>query len=138
MGHLRSLLAGAAGPEAERAAISEAVQWFERRVGRELGTTADQPRSPPSGANDPTQLDCIDHTLNTMHLMRMAEKNGWLRHHAGDRPRSRGFFLDGRYPHSTAVIRETDSGRRWTVDSWPRANGEPPDIMPLEAWLKAR
>ncbi len=138
MGHLRSLLAGAAGPEAERAAISEAVQWFERRVGRELGTTADQPRSPPSGANDPTQLDCIDHTLNTMHLMRMAEKNGWLRHHAVDRPRSRGFFLDGRYPHSTAVIRETDSGRRWTVDSWPRANGEPPDIMPLEAWLKAR
>lgn len=135
---LQSTLArGRANAEAERRAISAAVQWFERRVGRQLGTTADQPRSPPSGAGDRTQLDCVDHTLNTMHLMVLAGQNGWLAHHAVDRPRSRGFLLDGRYPHSTAVIRERKSGALWTVDSWPGANGEPPEIMPLETWLRA-
>ncbi len=135
---LRAILRrGSSGPKAERQAISAAIQWFERRVGRALGTSADQLGSPPSGAGDPTQLDCIDHSLNTMHLLNVAAENGWLSHHVVDRPRTRGFLIDGRYPHSSAVIRATAGGGRWAVDPWASAHGQPPKIMPLEVWLRA-
>ena len=45
----------------------------------------------------------------------------------------RGFFLDGRYPHATAVIGDA-SGVKWAVDSWYEPAGGAPDIMPLREW----
>jgi hypothetical protein len=53
-------------------------------------------------------------------------------------PRARGFLLDGRYPHATAVVAETGSGAKWAIDSWPRRNAEPPVIQPLSEWFRSR
>ena len=138
IGRLRALMsAGRGSPAGERAAISRAVQWFETKAGKQTGTSADKPRLGALGG-DPTQLDCIDEAANTTSLLLLMEKRGLLRHHGVLEPRTRGFLLDLRYPHNTAVIAEKKSGARWAVDSWPRANGERPDIEPLETWLAAR
>lgn len=57
-----------------------------------------------------------------------------LRHHTVDVPASRGFFLDGRPPHTTAVLVESKSGEEWAVDSWTRGYGEAPEVMRLSVW----
>ncbi len=135
MARMRAILAqGAASEAAERTAVARAVAWFETRVGGIAGTSDDEPRSPPSRAGERSQMDCIDHALNTTHFLAIAGDNGWLRHHVVARPTSRGFFLDGRYPHSTAVIRAKESGAEWAVDSWPTRMGDEPEIMPLRDW----
>ena len=41
--------------------------------------------------------------------------------------------VDGRYPHSTAVLSEK-GGTRWAVDSWYEPMGGKPDVMPLDQW----
>lgn len=46
---------------------------------------------------------------------------------------TRGFILLG-WPHTTAVISETVSGRRFAVDSWFHDNGQPPEIVALDIW----
>ena len=47
-----------------------------------------------------------------------------------------GLLIDLRQHHTTAVIREKASGKRWSVDGWTRNNGEVPDIFPMEEWAK--
>ena len=55
---------------------------------------------------------------------------------------ARGFFLDGRYPHATAVLAESavpaTPRTQWAIDSWPTANAEPPVIQRLDRWLAHR
>jgi hypothetical protein len=80
-------------------------------------------------------MDCIDETANTTSLLRLAKSHGWLRYHKVSRRTSRGFFVDNRLPHFTAVIADPD-GRLWAVDSWYEAGGGAPDIMPLAEWRK--
>jgi hypothetical protein len=58
------------------------------------------------------------------------------RHHVIDAPQSRGLLINLRTIHTTAVIQEKASGRRWSVDGWTRNNGEVPDIFPIEEWAK--
>ena len=36
--------------------------------------------------------------------------------------------------HFTAVIEDTESGRRYAVDTWFRDHGEPPVVMDMEHW----
>ena len=62
-------------------------------------------------------MDCIDKSTNTRTLLKYLESHGLLRYHDVMMNASRGFFVDGRYPHSTAVIRDA-SGMKWVVDSW--------------------
>jgi hypothetical protein len=125
-------------PEAERSAIAQSVQTFERIIGERLGTSADRGGLDLVGAGDPRQMDCIDEATNTTSLLLLLSEQGYLRHHRIMHPVARGFFIDGRYPHATAVIGETASGARWAIDSWPRANAEPPVVQRLEAWLASR
>lgn len=121
----------------ERAAVSDAVQAFEKIVGGRIGTSADLPKMQfGQGADD--QMDCIDEATNTTALLRLLAHHGYLRHHKVLQPTARGFFLDGRYPHATAVLAENGSGAKWAIDSWPRANAEPPLIQPLSEWKRAR
>jgi hypothetical protein len=47
---------------------------------------------------------------------------------------ARGFFLDGRPPHATAVLVEKTSGSKWSIDSWTVGYGEALEVMPLERW----
>lgn len=133
---LRHILArGAASAKAERHAVSEAVQWNERHVGKIVGSDKDKGGLDLVDGGVPGQMDCLDEATNTTSLLLFAETHGMLRYHTVASPVARGFFLDGRYPHATAVLRETASGAYYAVDSWPRANGERPDIMPLPKWM---
>ncbi len=131
------LVTGVADAAAERAAISLSVQVFEKIVGVRIGTSADLPGMQfGRGADD--QMDCIDEATNTTSLLMLLAKNGYLRHHKVELPSARGFFIDLRYPHATAVLLDTSSGKRWAIDSWPRANGEPPVIQLLAEWKRSR
>jgi len=121
---------------AERQAIARSVQLFETLIGKRVGTSGDLAAMQFGSPRD-DQMDCIDEATNTTSLLRVLDEAGYLKHHEAAPPSSRGFFLDGRYPHATAVIAEK-GGERWAVDSWPAANGEAPAIQPLSAWLKAR
>jgi hypothetical protein len=79
-------------------------------------------------------MDCVDETTNTTSLLLVLQDQGWLAHHRVERPQSRGLFIDGRYPHVTAIIAEKRTGREWAVDPWTRAPGQRPDILPLDRW----
>jgi hypothetical protein len=137
MNKLRALVtAGKASPAAERAALGKAQSWYERVVGGILGTANDKPKGDFQGAYDLSQLDCIDESTNTTAFLKLIESRGWLSQHTVGKPRTRGFLLDGRYPHNTAVVIEKGSKEPWAIDSWIPANGEIPDIKPISVWVK--
>jgi hypothetical protein len=119
-------------PEAERRAVAAVMAWFEKRVAREAGTATAKARAGLGHAGDPSQFDCMDKTVNTIGVLAVIEQMGLLRHHAIDEPESRGGL--GSLPHTTATLRERRSGQKWVVDGWTHANGELPDVMPLETW----
>jgi hypothetical protein len=132
--HLSDLMAaGAASPEAERAAVSNAVMYFEEKTMRATGVK-DLPRSVLGDSGKKGQMDCIDESTNTRTLLLYMADTGMLKHHKVERNVSRGFLVDGRYPHSTAVMRDP-GGKKWAVDSWYGIQGEAPDVMPLSEWL---
>lgn len=128
-----AIMAGASSAEAERAAISSAVGYFEERAGETIGVR-DQPKSNFGKSGQKGQMDCIDESTNTRSLLLYLAKSGLLKYHVVEKNVSRGFFFDGRYPHSTAVITEK-GGVRWAVDSWYAPMGGAPDIIPLSQWL---
>lgn len=129
------LARGRASPAAERRAIGEAVAWMEKTVAPTVGSENDVPGLDLRNAGVAGQMDCIDESTNTTSYLLFAEEQGFLAHHTVARPVARGFFLDGRYPHATAVVHESETGKAFAIDSWPHANGETPDIMPLETWF---
>jgi len=136
LARLKSILASGRGsPEEERAAIARAVSWQEKRVGHVVGSSNDVGGFDMHNAGVVGQMDCIDEASNTTSLLLIAEKKGLLRHHKVASPVARGFFLDGRYPHATATIKEKKTGTAFAVDSWPDANGVPPQIKPLDIWF---
>ncbi|WP_378952289.1 hypothetical protein [Mesorhizobium sp. ANAO-SY3R2] len=126
------LAAGRASPKAERAAISRAVSYFEGRAQQVTGVR-DQPKSEFGASKIKGQMDCVDESTNTDALLRYLQGRGLFRYHKVEARTSRGFLLDGRYPHWTAVIRAPD-GVRWVVDSWYAPMGGAPDIFPLSEW----
>lgn len=123
---------GKASPQAERQAIASAVSYFEKRAGDAIGIR-DTAKSTIAQSGRMGQMDCIDESTNTRTLMLYLQGRGLIRHHKVESNVSRGFFADGRYPHSTAVLREK-AGQKWAVDSWYEPMGGAPDIMPLEEW----
>lgn len=131
----RAIMAqGAASPEAERRAISDAVQYFEERSVQVVGGR-DRAKSQIGPIFQPGQMDCIDESTNTQSLLKYLAVTGLLRHHKVEGNAARGFVVDFTLPHATAVIRDP-SGRKWAVDSWERPAGAAPDIMPLEEWVR--
>lgn len=123
---------GRASPEAERRAVSEAVQYFEGRSAALLGRR-DTPMSQFANGRVKGEMDCIDEGTNSQSLMRYLDARGLLRHHSAGSTVSRGFVLDGQFPHVAAILREK-GGTNWVVDSWPVPVGTAPTIMPLERW----
>jgi len=123
---------GKSSAKAERQAIASAVSYFEKRAGDAIGIR-DTAKSTIAQSGRMGQMDCIDESTNTRTLMLYLQGRGLIRHHKVESNVSRGFFADGRYPHSTAVLREK-SGQKWAVDSWYEPMGGAPDIMPLEEW----
>lgn len=117
----------------ERRRIKRLVSWSERRVAPVVGSAGDVGGLDMQNARKRGQMDCIDEATNTTSVLTIAKSAGLLRFHAVGGPVSRGFFLDGRYPHATAVIKGPDGD--FAVDSWPQANGVPPDVLPLDVWF---
>jgi hypothetical protein len=115
--------AGRRSAQAERAAVADAVAWLQRRVAPATGTAKAVARAGPSLSGDRSQFDCIDASRNTTTTLLVLDQLRLLRHHAVYPPEARGFFLDGRWPHATAVLHERRSGQEWAVDSWTRNNG---------------
>ena len=123
---------GGRSPEAERKAISKAVQYFEELSASAIGTR-DRAKSPIIASGEKGQMDCIDESTNTRNVMLYLQSRGLLKHHKVQPNVSRGFLIDGRYPHWTAVVSDP-SGKKWAVDSWYEAAGGPPDVVPLDYW----
>ncbi|WP_316862365.1 hypothetical protein [uncultured Cohaesibacter sp.] len=136
LSRLRSILrAGRRSPKAERKAIGNAVVWFEKRVGPIVGSSNDKGGLDMENAGVPGQMDCIDESSNTTSLLVFAQSHGFLKYHKVQSPVARGFFLDGRYPHATAVVLEEKSGTRYAIDSWVYDNGKFPKIKRLKDWM---
>lgn len=133
---MRRLLRGARSAKAERRAIAKMVAWAERRVAPRVGSRDDVGGLDIHNAGKPGQMDCIDEAANTTSYLMVAAHNGLLRHHRVASPVARGYFLDGRYPHATAVVVDR-AGTPFAVDSWPDPNGARPQVMPLRAWFDA-
>ena len=104
-------------------------------MGPAAGTTHRIARANGLGdANKLGQMDCIDTSRNSTSLLLILEQLKLLRHHKVEAPEARGFLLDGRGPHATAVLTDIHTGKQWAVDSWTRKYGEKPDVIPLDVW----
>jgi hypothetical protein len=128
------LAAGRSSPDAERKAVATAGAWFDRRVGPVAGTENHVARAGAKYMYDIHQFDCIDSSRNTTSLLLVLDQLKLLRYHDVDVPEARGFFLDGRPPHATAVLVEKASGTKWSFDSWTVGYGQILEVMPLARW----
>ena len=83
---------------------------------------------------DTHQFDCIDSSRNTTSLLMVLDQLNLLRYHDVDEPEARGYMVDGRPPHATAVLVERATGKKWSIDSWTVGYGQTLEVMPLERW----
>ncbi len=118
----------------ERSKIGKAIATMEGITGAKTGTSVDMGQA-VSFKENIYQLDCIDETVNTSQCVAMLQHAGLLKFYEGALPTHRGYFIDGRWPHNTAVIKGIKSGDLWAVDSFYRANGQEPYIVPRADWL---
>ena len=123
----------AESPQQERERIAQAVAYLEREVGPLINAEHDKRGNIEGFLGDSNQLDCIDESSNSTTYLTMLEQDGLLHWYQTDRRVTRGFIIFG-WPHTTATIRDRNSGERWAVDSWFHDNGHPPEILPLAKW----
>lgn len=116
----------------ERRQIAAAIAILETEVGQRTGTAVHQRREPNGG--DPTQLDCIDESVNTWTYLTMLANDGLLSLHRVGSIEHGGSLLalDMR---NTAVIEREMTGTLYAVDPWLADAGAPPPILPLSIWL---
>ena len=133
---LRAAFAANGGtPEGERREMARAIGFFEKKTGALIGTADD-----PGGVleneyiGDPTRQDCVDEAATATGYLMLLQNNGLLKHHTVREPEVRGFFIDGRWQHFTAVVHDTAADTRYAIDSWFRANGQPAVVMTLRDW----
>ena len=128
------LAAGRASAAAERKAVAAAGAWFDKRVGHVAGTANHVARAGMKYMYDTHQFDCIDSSRNTTSLLMVLDQLNLLRYHDVDEPEARGYMVDGRPPHATAVLIERATGKKWSIDSWTVGYGQALEVMPLERW----
>ena len=125
---------GAASPEAERAALRDAIAMMERIARRELRFRPDVRLSWQRHRGKRGQMDCIDESTNTREYLTWMAANGLLKHHTVLRSiAERGLIPGNWHPHKSAQIKAPD-GTAWVVDSWKGDDGERPEIMRTAAW----
>lgn len=117
----------------ERQQIGEAVAQLERFFGERTGTLVHQEDS-RLNFGDPTQLDCIDNSVNTWTYLTMLAHDGLLRYHKVAGLAHRGTLLTLDFSN-TAVIVQTDNGEAFVVDPWLGDAGKPPPIFTLDLWF---
>ena len=123
----------AANAPAERRQAAEAVALLERLVGPRTGTWAHQ-RSSRLNYGDPSQLDCVDDSVNTWTYFTMLAHDGLLRYHTVAGLAHRGSLLTLDFSNA-AVLVENDDGEQFAVDPWLAETGVPPPVYPLAMWL---
>ncbi len=120
----------AADAVSERRRIALAIGRLETFAGDRTGTSIDAPGMGVHWRGD-KQLDCIDEAANTTQYLRMLAHDGLLRWHRPGQPAHRFVW----WPSNTATILEKETGKRWAVDSYFLANGEPASVVPMPVWL---
>src|SRR4029078_9988912 len=128
------LAPGRASAAAERKAVAAAGAWFDKSGGPVAGTANHVARAGMKYMFDTHQFDCIDTSRNTTSLLMVLDQLGLLRYHDVDEPEARGYMVDGRPPHATAVLVERATGKKWSIDSWTVGYGQALEVMPLERW----
>jgi|SRR5579872_5224349 len=118
---------------AERRQVAAAVARFERLVGQRTGTAVHQ-RDSRLNVGDPTQMDCVDDSVNTWTYLTMLARSGMLRFHGVAGLAHRGSLLTLDFSN-TAVLVEKDNGARFAVDPWLGDSGVPPPVIPLDLWF---
>lgn len=126
---------GKASAAAERAAVQNAVVWWDKRLGPVLGTTTRVPRADFRHRADESNYDCWDTTRNVTSLLLLMQDWGYLRHHTVTNPRYRGNVLVLQTPHNTAVLKERTGDGEWAVDMWTVGYAQPPQVMTVAQWL---
>ena len=116
----------------ERTQVAAAVARIERLVGQRTGTLVHQ-RDSRANFGDPTQLDCVDDSVNTWTYLTMLAHYGLLRHHRVAGLAHRGTLLTLDFSN-TAVIVQKDNGAAFAVDPWLGEAGVPPPVFSLELW----
>ena len=123
--------------KAERQQVARAVALMERLVGPKTGTNVHQwtHRNKLIYPNfgDPTQLDCVDESVNTWTYMTMMERGNLLRFHRVASLSNAGGLTDP-FMRNTAVLKEKDGGY-YAIDTSLVGYGEPPTVMPLATWM---
>ena len=132
----QTMAAGRASAAAERAAVQKAVVWFDRRMGAIIGTNKRVAKADFRYFDDKHNYDCWDTTRNTTSLLLVLQDWGLLKHHVVGDPRYRGNTLVLQTPHNTAVLVDRATKAQWVVDLWPRGYLQPPDVMPVEKWVR--
>ena len=117
--------------QAERKQIALAIGLLEEIVGKKVGTSGDLAGT--FNGDFKGQQDCNDEAINSTTYMRLLKQNGLMQFHAIEDTRTRNFFFTG-WPHTTAVVREIQSGERFAVDSWFYDNGHAATIVPFALW----
>lgn len=119
----------------EREQIAAAIGMMEQFTGPQANTFADQACNNLKEPLASFQLDCIAEATNSTTYLRLLEQEGLLLWHRVSYPARRVLFAF-LVPHSTAVVRQVDSGELYAIDSWFHANGKKAVVVPLELWLQ--
>jgi len=130
------LNAGHASAATERAAVQRAVVWLDRRMGPVIGTNKRVAKADFRYFDDKHNYDCWDTTRNTTSLLLVLQEWKLLKFHTVGDPHYRGNTLVLQTPHNTAVLVDRVTKAEWVVDLWPRGYLQPPDVMPVEKWVK--
>ncbi|MEM6781451.1 MAG: hypothetical protein AAF569_06270 [Pseudomonadota bacterium] len=120
--------------EEERSKIAKAAAQFEKYTSKISALPKDkaEARSLPE---DEGQMDCVDETINMAQFLEFLDAEDVLKFHVAAKPMQRGFFIDGKWPHNTAAIREIATGQIYAVDGFYRAAGKPPYIIERNIWM---
>ncbi len=116
----------------ERKDIAEAVGLIERLVGQRTGTLVHQQDS-RFNLGDPTQMDCVDDSVNTWTYLNILNREGLLHYHSLAGLAHRGTLLTLDFSN-TAVLAENGTGRKFAIDPWLGETGVPPPVFPLPLW----
>jgi hypothetical protein len=123
----------AADAATERNQVARAVEKLDLLAAQHTGTAVQQRRD-WINKGDPSQVDCVDHTVNTVTYLRLFSGSGLLRWNHPGEPAHRGSII-GWDVANTAVLIENDSSRGYSIDTALGDVGLPPYVVPVEQWV---
>ncbi|MFM9863256.1 MAG: hypothetical protein ACKVRO_06585 [Micropepsaceae bacterium] len=129
------LEAPASSSSEEREGLAAVVGRFETVAGAKTGAATDLGGTLFNGSGA-GQLDCFSEASNTSNLLGLLQRRGVLLFHRVEEPAMRGFLFGtpAFAAHSTAVVREKETGEPYAIDSWFFDNGHEAAVVELGRW----